>query len=242
MTEHGARHSGKKLNKKTKGAPMKENKNRREFLAAAGAAAVAATTMSVAAAAAGGPVKIIGVSCSPRKGMTTAKAVQAALDAAKAVDGRIQTELIDLGGLVIGGYSPKPPQDDFAAILPKLQDAQLGGLIIGSPCYFRGMSALCKAFIERCAPLREPKMVLANKPVGVVAVGAFRNGGQEMTIEQIQAAMLCFGMIPVGGNAPAFQGATVQSAKDDIAADELGLDTARKLGARVAEIALRLSA
>ena len=103
------------------------------------------------------------------------------------------------------------------------------------------MSSLCKAFIERCAPLRDPRMLLASKPVGVVAVGAFRNGGQEMTIEQIQAAMLCFGMIAVGGNAPAFQGATVLSAKDDISADELGLDTAKKLGAHVAEVALRLA-
>jgi len=40
------------------------------------------------------------------------------------------------------------------------------------------MSALCKAFIERCAPLREPKMLLANKPVGVVAVGRSATAGR----------------------------------------------------------------
>lgn len=223
---------------------MKENLTRRNFLATAGTAALAATaTSALAAESSGGkPVKILGIACSPRKGMTTAKAVQAALDAAKASNSRVEVELIDLGGMSIAGWSPKPPQDDFTAILPKLQDPALGGLIIGSPSYFRGLSSLCKAFIERCAPLREPKMVLANKPVGVVAVGAFRNGGQEMTIEQIQAAMLCFGMIPVGGNAPAFQGATVLSTKDEISADELGLDTAKKLGARVAEVALALAA
>jgi multimeric flavodoxin WrbA len=220
---------------------MKQNVTRRNFLATAGVAVLGAG-MANAAEGGGKPVKILGVACSPRKGMTTAKAVQAALEAAKGVDPCISVELIDLGGLSIAGYSPQPPQDDFTGILPKLQDAALGGLIIGSPAYFRGMSALCKAFIERCAPLREPKMVLANKPVGVVAVGAFRNGGQEMTIEQIQAAMLCFGMIAVGGNAPAFQGATVLSTKDDISADTLGLDTAKKLGAHVAEMALKLSA
>ena len=173
--------------------------------------------------------------------MTTAKAVQAALDAAKAVDSRIEVELIDLGGLSIAGYSPKPPQDDFTAILPKLQDPALGGLIIGSPSYFRGLSALCKAFIERCAPLREPKMLLADKPVGVVAVGAFRNGGQELVIEQIQAAMLCFGMVPVGGHAPAFQGATLLSANDSIAQDELGLKTAAQVGKHVGETAIKLA-
>ena len=221
---------------------MKQNVTRRNFLATAGVAALATgLAQGAEEAPKGKAVKIIGVSCSPRKGMTTTKAVQAALDAAKGVNPRIEVELIDLGGLSIAGYSPKPPQDDFTAILPKLQDPALGGIIIGSPSYFRGMSSLCKAFIERCAPLREPKMVLANKPVGVVAVGAFRNGGQEMALEQIQAAMLCFGMIAVGGNAPAFQGATVLSAKDDISADELGLDTAKKLGAHVGEMALRLA-
>lgn len=222
---------------------MKERVNRRNFLAAAGTAALAATATSALAAEAGGAaIKIIGVACSPRKGMTTAKAVQAALEAAKAASPRIQIELLDLGGLAIAGHSPTPIKDDFTALLPKLMDPAVGGLIIGSPSYFRGMSSLCKAFIERCAPLRDPKMLLANKPVGVVAVGAFRNGGQEMTIEQIQAAMLCFGMIAVGGNAPAFQGATVLSTKDDISADELGLDTARKLGAHVGEMALRMAA
>lgn len=187
-------------------------------------------------------MRILGVACSPRQGMTTAKAVQIALEAAKAFNPRIEIELIDLGGLRIAGYSPTPPRDDFGAILPKLQDPTLGGLIIGSPAYFRGLSSLCKAFIERCAPLREPQMVLANKPVGVVAVGAFRNGGQELTIEQVQAAMLCFGMIPVGGKPPAFQGATLLSTKDDISGDALGLDTAKKLGARVAEVAIRFAA
>ena len=54
--------------------------------------------------------------------------------------------------------------------------------------------------------------------------------------------MLCFGMMAVGGKAPAFQGGTVLSVKDDISADELGLDTARKVGLHVAEVALRLGA
>jgi len=224
---------------------MKQTVSRRNFFAAAGTAAMAMTAAASLAGESTGAtknVRILGIACSPRKGMTTARAVQLALDAAKGVDPRIEVELIDLGELSIAGYSPKPPQDDFTAILPKLKDPALGGLIIGSPSYYRGMSSLCKAFIERCAPLREPTMVLANKPLGVVAVGAFRNGGQELTIEQIQAAMLCFGMVAVGGNAPAFQGATVLSTKDDISADTLGVDTAKKLGAHVAEMALRLAA
>jgi len=71
-------------------------------------------------------------------------------------------------------------------------------------------------------------------------IGAFRNGGQELTIEQIQAILLCYGMIPVGGHASAFQGATLHSANDSIAQDELGLKTAAQLGKHVAEVALKV--
>jgi multimeric flavodoxin WrbA len=223
---------------------MSDPTTRRAFLTTTGAAALAAATpaaFAASGASSGAPIKILGIACSARRGMTTAKAVQAALDAAQGLDSRIQVELIDLGGLNIAGWSPSPPQDDFVPILPKLQDPAVGGLIIGSPSYYRALSALCKAFIERCAPLREPKMLLADKPLGVVAVGAFRNGGQELLIEQIQTAMLCFGMIPVGGRPPAFQGGTVLSTKDDISADELGLGTARNTGLRVADLALRLA-
>jgi multimeric flavodoxin WrbA len=156
------------------------------------------------------------------------------------VDNRFETELIDLGGLHIAGWSPKPNSDDFDAILPRLKDPAVAGLIIGSPAYYRGMTSLCKAFIERCSPLREPAMLLADKPVGVVAIGGFRNGGQEMVIEQIQAAMLCFGMIPVGGLAPAFQGATLLSSNDSIKEDEVGLKTAAQLGRHLAQAALKL--
>lgn len=222
---------------------MKNHVTRRSFLASSSVAALAAATPAAAAADAGSgqSLKILGVSCSPRRGMTTARAVQAALDAAKAVHARIQTEFIDLGGLSIAAWSPQPPEDDMKGILPKFQDPALGGVIIGSPSYYRSLSGLAKCFLERLAPLREPKMILADKPFGVVAVGAFRNGGQEMTIEQIQAILLCFGMIPVGGHAPAFQGATLLSANDSIAQDDLGLKTAVQLGKRVGEAALRMA-
>jgi multimeric flavodoxin WrbA len=84
-------------------------------------------------------------------------------------------------------------------------------------------------------------MLLDGKPLGVIATGGFRNGGQELVIEQIQVAMLCFGMLPVGARPPAFQGGTVLSTKDSIDGDELGLTTARNTGLRVADLALRLA-
>ncbi len=223
--------------------------NRRKFMTRTLAAGAAVSIASTPANASNGkPVKILGISCSPREGKTTATAIKASLDAAKKVGRRIEVELIDLGGLEISGWSGgakstegRQSTDGFDLILPKLRDPNVGGWIIGSPSYFRSMSALCKVFLERCAVLRKPKLLLADTAVGVLSVGAFRNGGQELVIEQIQSVLLCHEMMIVGGKPGAHQGATLWNAyKDDITKDEFGMDTARKLGIRVAEAALRL--
>jgi multimeric flavodoxin WrbA len=222
---------------------MNDHLTRRNFLATgtAALAATASTAHAAADAASDKPLRILGIACSPRKGMSTAKAVQAALDAAKAVNPRIDVELIDLGGLDIAGWSPNPVKDDFDTILPKLKDPQLGGLIIGSPSYFRSLSSLCKAFIERCMPLREGGMPLADKPVGALAVAGNRNGGQELVVQQVLTAMLSYSMVPVGGKSPAMLGGTLWNTNDDVTQDETGMQSARLLGTHVAELALKLA-
>ncbi|MHC4750830.1 MAG: flavodoxin family protein, partial [Planctomycetota bacterium] len=124
--------------------------NRRKFIAKT---LVAGTAVSIASAPANAsdtkPVKILGISCSPREGKTTATAIKAALDAARQVDSRINVELIDLGSLDISAWfgttkatEAKQITDDFDLILPKLRDPNVSGCIIGSPVYFRSMSAL----------------------------------------------------------------------------------------------------
>lgn len=226
--------------------------DRREFLTtglAAGTGVISAGSSS-ASGQSSGKLMIVGVSCSPRKGKTTATAVQVALEAAKTVNPRIETQLLDLGSMNISGWngSAKPAdaeltKDDFELkVLPMLRDPVPDGLIIGSPSYFRSMSALCKVYLDRIAVLRSPTLLLANKPVGVLSVGAYRNGGQELVIEQIQTAMLCHEVMIVGGKPPAHQGATLWNAyNDDITKDELGIESAKKLGVRVAEAALLLA-
>lgn len=219
--------------------------NRRKFIATSIAAGAAVTLDSTTAeTVAKKTVKILGVSCSPRKGKTTATGVRVALDTAREVNSRIRTELIDLGGMNVSGWSgaSDPTKDDFDSILPLLKDPVPDGLIIGSPSYFRSMSALCKAFLERLAVLRKPSLMLAGIPTGALAVGAYRNGGQELVIEQIHAAMLCHEVMIVGGKPGAHQGATLWNAyDDDITKDEFGIATAKQLGIRVAEAALSLA-
>jgi multimeric flavodoxin WrbA len=224
---------------------MSNSVSRRKFMKKAGAAAVAGLT-SNSIFAGNDKILIVGVSCSPRKGKTTATSVKTALDAAKGVNSQIDTELIDLGDMNISGlFRPgggTSSKDDFTKILPTLRAPNLGGIIIGSPVYFRIMSSLCNAFIERLSALRAPNLILADKPVGVLSVGAYRNGGQELVIQQIQAAMLCHEVMIVGGKPGAFQGATLwNNYKDDITKDEFGMESARKLGIRVAEAALKLT-
>lgn len=234
---------------------MQSDLTRRNFLrtagtgVAAGAAATAALpAQSAQAASADGSIRIVAVCCSPRKGKTTATALQVCLEAAKAVDpDRIEAELIELAGMKIdGSLAAGIPleagqQDDFPKLVPRLSDPKVAGLIVGTPVYFGNMTSLCKAFLDRCGVFRKNNLALANKVAGVLAVGGVRNGGQELTIRSVQTALLCQEMILVGDGRPtAHFGATLwNSGKDDISQDEFGLTTARNLGRRVAEVALR---
>jgi len=216
-------------------------------VAAAGLAALQAD----ASEAAGGGIKIIGVACSPRRGKTTAQALAICLDATREVaPDTIETELIELADLEIPGYIaagiPLKPghKDDFGDVAAKLVDGRVRGILIGTPVYFGSMTSLCKAFLDRCFALRARKFALANKVGGVVAVGGVRNGGQELTIQCVQSALLCQEMIVVGDGRPTCHtGATVwNSGNDDISQDEFGVGTVKNLGRRVAEVALNRAA
>jgi hypothetical protein len=103
---------------------------RREFLGAAGTiaagttagAAMAAASAPAAEPAQAKPLRIMGICCSPRQGKTTATALQVCLAAAKAVDPRIEVELIELAGMKIpgelaAGIPLEPGQrDDFPQV------------------------------------------------------------------------------------------------------------------------------
>ncbi len=195
-------------------------------------------------------MKILGVCASPRKEKSTHAALQAALQAAAAVP-EIETELIELAGKKFGGCLACgkcmkeltcSQDDDFTALLPTLADPALAGLIIASPVYFGGMTAQCKAFIDRCVPLRRNGFRLADKVGGAIAVGGVRNGGQELTISSIHAAMLVWDMVVVSDGRPTshFGGTGFSGLQGGIESDEFGLATARGLGDRVARLAAKL--
>ena len=222
--------------------------DRRKFLAttfAAGTAVSATTTAAVAQDRK--VVKIVGVSCSPRKGKTTAAALSICLEAAQAVDPSVTTELVELAGRNIGvddPANPKAAQGGFADLIPVLSDPNVGGIIVGTPIYMGNMTSLCKAFLDHCIVFRQQKFALSGKVAGVVAVGAGRNGGQELALRCVQASLLCQEMIAVGDGQPTahFGAALVNDGKDSIAGDEVGIATAKNLGRHVAQVALQLAA
>ncbi len=198
-------------------------------------------------------MKIIGVSCSPRRGRTTAEALSACLDAARAAVPAAETELLELAGLEIRGClacgrcsnAPECSQeDDFTReLLPALRREEVAGIIIGTPVYMGSMTSQGKAFLDRTVALRRNGFLWRGKVGAALAVGGVRNGGQELTVQGVQAAMLCHDMVLVGDGRPtAHFGATMWSgAPGGIAGDEPGLATARNLGRRVAEIASQLA-
>ena len=218
--------------------------NRREFLTTT---LTAGTTGSVASTAVAGDrkgIKILGISCSPRKGKTTAAALSICLEAAQAAGPGVTTELIELASRNIGVFDPADPkatQGGFADLIPVLSDPNVRGIIVGTPIYMGNMTSLCKAFLDHCIVFRQQKFALSGKVGGVVAVGAARNGGQEMAMRSVQAALLCQEMIVVGDGQPTahFGAALVNDGKDSIASDTVGVGTARNLGRHVAQVALQ---
>jgi multimeric flavodoxin WrbA len=224
--------------------------NRRLFLGAAtvSAAALASLTPTEAAEPAAGSVKIVGLAGSLRKGKSTSKAVALALEAAKTVSPAITTELIDLSGLnldpyiAVGSKSSDRP-DDFAAVSEKLAAPNVHGILMGSPVYMGLVSSPLKDLFERMVAFRQGGFPLKNKVGGAIAVGAGRNTGFELVLQQLILFMVSQEMIVVGDGKPGDHwGGAVQSQGEELSKDEASLNTVRGVGKRVAEIALRMAA
>ena len=191
--------------------------NRRLFLGAAAAAAAACAGFANAAEPPAGSVKIIGIAGSLRKGKTTYKAVELALESAKTVSPAIATELIELSGLnldpyiAVGSKSSDRPED-FPALREKLVAPDVLGILMGSPVYMGLVSSPLKELFERMLAFRQGGFPLQNKVGGAIAVGAGRNTGVELILQQLILFMLSQRMILVGDGKPGDHwGGTIQS-------------------------------
>ncbi|MCD6391988.1 MAG: flavodoxin family protein [Planctomycetes bacterium] len=197
-------------------------------------------------------MKIIGINCSPRKGRTTQESLEICLKAVRNKAGGIETDIIEMADLYIRGcvgcgYCRNQlkckQDDDFNSLIPVLSNEDVAGIIIATPVYLGMMTSQCKAFLDRTVVLARNGSLLRNKVGGVLAVGGVRNGGQELTIQAVQAAMLCHDMVCVGGGTKAahFGAALVSDERKGVTCDEIGIETARDIGRRVADLAMSLN-
>ena len=196
-------------------------------------------------------MKIVGISCSPRKGKSTRYALEVCLQAVKETVQEAETMLIEIAEMKINGciacgkctkVLECSQEDDFVKMIPIFSDSELAGLVVATPVYFGSMTSQCKAFLDRCVMFRRNGFLLQNKVGGVSAGGGFRSGGQELTIQSVHTAMLVQDMVVVSEGRPtSHYGATLWSGHPDgIEKDTFGLETARSLGKRVAEVAAKM--
>ncbi|MEM1411656.1 MAG: NAD(P)H:quinone oxidoreductase [Pseudomonadota bacterium] len=126
------------------------------------------------------------------------------------------------------------------------------GLILGSPTRFGNMAAALKYFLDRTGA-EWFSGTLAGKPAGVFTSSSSQHGGQESTLLSMMLPLLHHGMLIVGlpytepaltrtrGGGSPYGAGFVTGSDGERPMDEDEQALCRALGARVAELASRLS-
>lgn len=197
-------------------------------------------------------VRILGVNGSPRKS-STYRALELALAAARELDG-VETELISLHGKGVGPCNHcdwcKRNQklcrleDDMEQFYPKIMDAH--AILVASPVYAMNVTPQMQAFISRWRPIHHVRRgVLRDKLAAGITVGGTRHGGQEIAMSALAHGMMARGLIFIGNEPGNYSGAMVWSHdKGAVGTEEdtVGTDSLRKLGQRLARLALQMEA
>lgn len=178
-------------------------------------------------------MKILGLSCSPRKSGNTESLVSEALDGAK--NEGAEVELFSLAGKEIkpcdGCYACRETgkchiKDDMQTLYQKLVEAD--GLIFGTPIYFYSMTSQAKAIIDRTIALRRPTIRLANKVGGVIAVAG--------RLGLIDAIKDLYFYIAINHMVPADYVAAYASEKGVVRKDEQAMKEAWELGREIVQL------
>jgi len=178
-------------------------------------------------------MKILGLSCSPRKKGNTVTLLEEMLKGAS--EHGANTELFSISGKNIRGcdscYSCFTKgechiQDDMQPLYEKLLEAD--GIVFGSPIYFYGMAAQAKAIIDRIYALNQPGRNLANKVCGVIVVAG--------SIGLIDVLKDYYFFITVQRMLPANFVAAYATEKGDAAQLEKGMAASFSLGKEVVQL------
>ena len=181
-------------------------------------------------------MKILGLSCSPRKQGNTVILLGEALKAAQQEGANV--ELYSVSDKV---FQPCDAcricretgechiQDEMQNLYEKLLEAN--GIIFGTPVYFHSMTGQAKTIIDRMCALNRPGRSLANKVGGVVVVGG--SLGLIDAVKDVYFYFVTQQMLPANFVA-AYAGA-----EGDVTKLEKCLTAARELGRQMVQLAAK---
>lgn len=178
-------------------------------------------------------MKILGLSCSPRKSGNTEILIGEALNGAQHEGAEV--ELFSLSGKEIRpcdgcnaciGTGKCHINDDMQTVYQKLIEAD--GIIFGTPIYFYSMAAQAKALIDRTYALNTPNRSLANKVGGVITIAG--------SIGIIDAVKDLYFFITIHRMLPANYVAAYAVEKGGIRQREQGMKAAWELGREMVQL------
>lgn len=156
-------------------------------------------------------IHILGVSGSPIKGGNTDIFLEKALEYAGSFEG-VSTRMVSLAEKNVLDCKhcnwclskqeegkPCTLEDDMNEIYPMVLEAD--ALLLASPVYIARLSGYLANFMDRLRVFGHGnyyKGNLVDKVGGALAVGWFRQGGLETTLQSIVCGFMSFEMIPVG--------------------------------------------
>jgi len=179
-------------------------------------------------------MKVVGVSGSARKNGNTAALLRAAFEPLS--EAGVECELIELAGRTVAGCTAcgvcrkkrdgrcHGRRDDGNEVIEKM--AQADGILLGSPVYFADVTAEMKALIDRAGYVaRGNDNMFARRPGA--AVVAVRRAGAIHAFDTINHFFLIGEMIVVGSS---YWNVGIGRESGDVAGDEEGMNTMRRLG------------
>jgi len=186
-------------------------------------------------------MKVVAVNGSPRKNGNTHGLLEAA---AKELRGqRVEVELISLAEHEVRPCTgcercykkayDCPIDDEGAAVLRKMAAAD--GLLVASPVYFGGITAQLKALVDRSV-MAYTDTEFKDKVAGGLTVGGGKHGGQELAVWQIATFCITHDMIYVNPEGGVGGAMATGNDKGEVRSDEDGLESARRLARRMAEV------
>jgi multimeric flavodoxin WrbA len=192
-------------------------------------------------------LRVLGIAGSPVKNGNTEILIREALDAAKKEG--VKTEFASLVNKKVEPCNLQtckdacskgkecPIEDDAKSIINRM--IQADAVTMGSPVYFRTVSAQLKALMDRTRMVYYPERRMENKLGGAIAVGDGRVSGQEFTIATIHNFYLSHKMIIVGSK---WYGAyaVAKKGKKGVLQKPKDIEYARELGKRIARAAKAL--